>query len=46
MLIGFRRSLGGGGGGGEVMVGPTSVRKLDSMPKETVHQPQGDDGDT
>ena len=42
MLICFRRRL----GGGEVMVGPTSVRRLDSMPKETVHQPQGDDGDT
>ena len=36
----------GGGGGGRLMVGPTSVRKLDSMPKETVHQPQGDDGNT
>ena len=26
--------------------GPTSVRRVDSMPKPTVHQPQGDDGST
>ena len=36
----FRRRLGGGNGG------PTSVRSVDSMPKATVHQPQGDDGST
>ena len=41
LLLGcFRRRLGGSNGG------PTSVRSVDSMPKATVHQPQGDDGST
>ena len=41
LLLGcFRRRLGGSNGG------PTGVRSVDSMPKATVHQPQGDDGST